>query len=116
MISVTKCFEFEAAHHLPDYDGPCKNVHGHTYRLEVEVSGGLVNGMVMDFSELKRTVQETVITTHDHADLNEIYIYPSAERMVDFIAGVLMEEMPGHIQLERIRLWETSSSYAEWRR
>ncbi|MDE7091463.1 MAG: 6-carboxytetrahydropterin synthase, partial [Bacteroidales bacterium] len=68
---MTKIFRFEMAHALPDYNGPCAHLHGHSYRLEVTLSTGAAEipteGMVMDFSQLKRMVEETIIAQVDHA-------------------------------------------------
>ena len=73
-IRLTKEFSFEAAHALDGYDGPCREIHGHSYRLFVTVKGHPSEdsrdpkyGMVMDFGILKRIVQEEVVSTFDHA-------------------------------------------------
>ncbi len=115
-ISVTKIFEFEAAHHLPNYDGACRNVHGHSYKLEVTVKGLLVKetGMVMDFSTLKEAVKEGIINKLDHINLNQEYDMPTAENMVFDIFSLLSQRMNSEaIKVDRVRLWETSTSYAE---
>jgi len=116
MITVTKVFEFEAAHHLPNYDGKCSKIHGHSYKLEVEVgrkNKSTYPTMILDFSVLKKIVKEKIIDRLDHSYLNDIFEYPTAEAMVNWIRTEL-----AHTELfvERIRLWETSTSYAEWRR
>jgi 6-pyruvoyltetrahydropterin/6-carboxytetrahydropterin synthase len=117
MISVTKTFEFEAAHKLEEYTGPCKHLHGHSYKLEVEVSGDINKwGFVMDFSVLKRIVNESIIAIYDHSYLNDHFETPTAEIMVDNFAYEIRKFMPYGIYLERVRLYETSSSYAEWRK
>jgi 6-pyruvoyltetrahydropterin/6-carboxytetrahydropterin synthase len=112
-ISVTKLFEFEAAHHLPNYDGACANLHGHTYKLEVEVIGhvALESGMVEDFSLLKKAVKELVIDKYDHCNLNDWFHMPTAENMVIEIFNILRKSYNGMVT--RVRLWETSTSYAE---
>ena len=120
MITVTKIFEFEAAHHLPDYLGSCRNLHGHSYKMEVEVSGYQKGkeplksypNMIVDFGDLKRVVYREVITKLDHSNLNEHFHYPTAEHMVQEIAVTLQE----FFVVERVRLWETSTSYAEWKK
>ena len=116
MLTVCKEFEFHAAHHLPCHDGKCKNVHGHGYVLEVEVAGGLREygpdtGMIIDFSDLKRIVNEEVIEKLDHKNLNDLFENPTAEVMVNWIAGVLSLSL----QVIRVRLYETRTSYAEWK-
>lgn len=74
MIRITKKFDFEAGHALFGYDGKCKNLHGHSYKLYVTVIGepinnphNVKNGMVIDFGDLKRIVQEQIIDAFDHA-------------------------------------------------
>ena len=74
VIRITKEFKFEMAHALKDYDGPCRNIHGHSYEMKVTVSGTPVDdknnpklGMVMDFGDLKKIVRETIIEVFDHA-------------------------------------------------
>jgi 6-pyruvoyltetrahydropterin/6-carboxytetrahydropterin synthase len=122
MISICKTFEFEAAHYLPKHEGLCKNLHGHSYRLEIEVSGEpVVNGdnpeygMVMDFGALKSIVKEAIIKFLDHTVLNDkLEIYPTAENLVQMIADRLKVEVFPNV-LYRVRLWETSTSWAEWK-
>ena len=117
MLTVTKIFEFEAAHYLPDYDGKCKDLHGHSYKLEVEVSNDkrVKKGypeMLVDFGDIKKIVNDHVIDVMDHKVLNTIFDYPTAEFMVKDIFITLSN----YFFVERVRLWETSTSYAEYRR
>ena len=74
MITITKIFHYEMAHALHRYDGACANIHGHSYRLEVTVTGAVITdtnhpkcGMIMDFGDLKQIVQTTVLDEFDHA-------------------------------------------------
>ena len=76
MIRITKIFNFETAHVLYNYDGKCKNMHGHSYKLFVTVKGAPIadsshpkNGMVVDFSDIKKIVQEEIISQWDHGVL-----------------------------------------------
>jgi 6-pyruvoyltetrahydropterin/6-carboxytetrahydropterin synthase len=116
-VSVTKLFEFEACHHLPNYDGDCRNMHGHSYKLEVEVGGHVdeFSGMVVDFKDLKEVVKVKVLDKYDHANLNDFFDMPTAENMVEEIAHQVSAEMliAGRRSVVRVRLWETSTSYAE---
>ena len=88
MIRITKKFDFEAGHALFGYDGKCKNLHGHSYKLYVTVIGepinnphNVKNGMVIDFGDLKRIVQEQIIEAFDHAMVfNELSPTNSAPR------------------------------------
>jgi 6-pyruvoyltetrahydropterin/6-carboxytetrahydropterin synthase len=112
-LSVTKRFTFEAAHHLPNYEGKCKNLHGHSYILEVTVSGSIDSnsGMVVDFSKLKKIIQEKIIDKYDHAYINDFLSLPTAENMIkDIISRI------GYIgvNLKKIKLYETEDSWAEW--
>lgn len=119
MVSVTKRFTFEAAHHLPYYDGLCHSLHGHSYLLEVTVSGetknyGCQQGMIIDFKELKRIIEYGIVSKYDHKDLNLYFENPTAEIMVESM-GKEIETLLGELQLESVKLWETSDSYAEYR-
>ena len=122
-VYVTKEFEFEAAHHLLNYEGACAKVHGHSYKLQVTVSGevytsGLLQAtdhMVIDFKELKKIVEERIIRTHDHADLNELYANPTAEYMVVSMYSEIYDALPKDVRIESVKLWETSTSFAEYR-
>lgn len=123
-VYVTKRFSFEAAHHLLGYNGACANVHGHSYKLEVTVSGDIdrfadhsfaSNCMVIDFKSLKEIVKKNIISTHDHADLNSLYDNPTAENMVISMFDVIEDNLPCDVKLESVKLWETEDSYAEYR-
>jgi 6-pyruvoyltetrahydropterin/6-carboxytetrahydropterin synthase len=116
-LTVTKIFTFDAAHRLPHHKGNCRNLHGHTYKLEVTVSGevkksGPATGMIIDFTMLKMYVQQKVLDLYDHRDLNICFENPTAEIMVEAIAASLLN-LP-EFKLEKVRLWETDTSYAEW--
>ena len=140
-IRITKEFSFEAAHMLKGYDGLCKNIHGHSYRLAVNVIGQTISdagspklGMVMDFGDLKRIVYENIINIYDHAlvvnesetDEKKVHLkggtgkliftpfQPTCENMVTDFARIIMEKLPAHLRLYSIRLYETANSYAEW--
>lgn len=119
-LSVCKEFVFDAAHRLPNYNGPCERLHGHQWKLEIEVSGEVSQdtGMVLDFVHLKKVVNMAIIDKLDHQYINDIYQNPTAENMViSFVEQ--MKELVGAgygLTLERIRLYETPTSFAEWRR
>jgi 6-pyruvoyltetrahydropterin/6-carboxytetrahydropterin synthase len=140
-IRITKQFHFEAAHALHNYDGKCRNLHGHSYKLLVTVRGEPICdtenpklGMVLDFGDLKKIVQKIIIDKYDHGvvfnkhfppkqDFTDKSLYgniiftpyqPTCENMVaDFALGI-KTHLPAHIELVSIRLFETASSYAEW--
>jgi 6-pyruvoyltetrahydropterin/6-carboxytetrahydropterin synthase len=141
-VRVTKIFTFDTAHALLNYDGPCKNIHGHTYRLSVTLkgipnqeTGHVKNGMVIDFTDLKKIVQQEIIQDWDHALLlNEtssmksafhtgfekvifLSFQPTCENLLIEIKNrlCLRLEQPEY-HLHSIRLEETPTSYAEWHR
>lgn len=116
---VTKIFEFEASHHLPNYVGACHNLHGHSYKLEVTVGGsvqteGEKSGMIIDFKDLKKIVKDEVIDRYDHSNLNDYFDNPTAELMVESIGYDIMKKLPREVFLVSCKLWETSTSYAEF--
>lgn len=122
-IRVTKRFEFEAAHWLPNHPGQCKYLHGHRYELEVTIEGKtsdieLDTGMLVDFGYLKKTVKQFIIDRFDHRSLNTVFKIPTAENVANYIFKELTRIMGsdvalGHLGLYSIKLWETSNSYAE---
>jgi 6-pyruvoyltetrahydropterin/6-carboxytetrahydropterin synthase len=118
MLTVTKIFEFEAAHYLPNYEGDCNRHHGHSYKLEVTVKGPFDSnqGMIVDFKGLKDIVKTSVIDHLDHQMLNDVIPNPTAEALIRWIKAQLsvMSGPYSEIKVVRIKLWETSSSYCEW--
>ena len=138
MIRITKKFDFEAGHALYGYDGKCKNLHGHTYRLQVEVTGelhatGPKAGMVMDYADLKDIVKRHVVDPMDHAFLydtgspRECRVATLLQELDSKVHGLPMrttaENISAHIfhvlqdqglPVSLIRLWETPTSYAEY--
>jgi 6-pyruvoyltetrahydropterin/6-carboxytetrahydropterin synthase len=140
-IRVTKEFRFEAAHALMGYDGPCKNVHGHSYELSVTVIGSPVSdsasaklGMVMDFGDLKKLIKKQIIDPFDHALLlnsavphkdlqksgepftNIVFVpyQPTSENFLLDFAKRIGELLPEGVKLHNMKLRETANSYAEW--
>lgn len=129
------------AHALYGYDGPCKNIHGHTYHLSVTLMGTPIMdssdvklGMVVDFGDLKAIVKDTILNTYDHAlVLNEDAPYsksevisnefekvilvpyqPTCENLLLSFVEKLKPLFPMNNQLISIRLEETPTSFAEW--
>lgn len=141
-IRITKQFSFETGHALYGYDGKCKNVHGHSYKLSVTVIGTPITdttnvkyGMVIDFSDLKKIVREEIVDLFDHAtvfnkntphvDLAEelknrghhvilVNYQPTSENMVIDFAKKIYDRLPNSIHLHSLKLQETESSFAEW--
>lgn len=113
-VTLTKIFTFDAAHHLNDYVGPCSRIHGHTYKLEVTIAGPVVPDMVMDFFDVKQLVEEKIISQIDHQYLNEVVPFnPTVENMALWIADTLEPLFASPVKLQKIRLWENQSAYAE---
>ena len=122
MITVTKIFMFEACHKLPHYEGACHNLHGHSYKLEVTVGGSIKRdtkdpkcGMIIDFKDLKNIVNEVAVDKYDHSYLNDFFENPTAEIMVQQIAEDIMNRLSADLYLVSCKLWETTTSYAEYR-
>lgn len=141
-IRITKQFTFETGHALYGYDGKCKNVHGHSYKLSVTVigtpitdSGNVKFGMVIDFTDLKKIVKEEIVDQFDHAtvfnqntphvelakelmqrDHHVILVdyQPTSENMVIDFAQKIKNRLPENIALFSLKLQETESSFAEW--
>lgn len=140
-IRITKEFRFEAAHALKGYDGPCRNVHGHSYELAVTVSGlpgrdsgSPKYGMVMDFGDLKCIIKSNIIDIFDHALIlhsllkeeniippgepftNVVYVdyQPTSENILLDMVVRIQGVLPKGIKLHHLVLRETATSYAEW--
>lgn len=111
-VSITKVFTFNSAHSLPGHPGNCKNIHGHTYHLEVTIRGPVNpdTGMVMDFYDLKNLVKENIIRKLDHCYLNDILpCVPTVENIAVWVSRALQDKLP----LYKVKLWETPSSCVE---
>ena len=108
---VTCTFTFEAAHHLAWHPGKCRNLHGHSYRLDVSVEAPLdANGVVLDFDTLQEVVHDQVIDRWAHRDLNEVLDNPTAE----LLAHRAWELLTGAgLDLAALRLWETGDSWVD---
>lgn len=146
-MRITRRLEFDAGHRIPDHASQCRHLHGHRYALEISLSGDIIqqdgsplNGMVMDFSEVKRLARERVVDQWDHAFL----AYRGDTQVADFLASlpghktVLLDVVPtaenlaieafrildaayrdhygNHLQLEQVRLYETPNCWADARR
>jgi 6-pyruvoyltetrahydropterin/6-carboxytetrahydropterin synthase len=107
-------FQFAAAHRLPRYDGPCFRLHGHNYRFFVGLTGDVdpKSGMIADFGEVKRIVQELVLSRVDHRNLNDTLENPTAENIARWIWETLEGKLPG---LCEVRLYEIPDSCVTYR-
>ena len=109
-VAITKVFTFDAAHQLPWHQGKCKNLHGHTYRLEVTVDGPITeDGVVADFADVGAVVKRTVIEKYDHQYLNDHFDNPTAELLAVSFFKLLEAE---GLDVKRITLWETPTCSA----
>ncbi|SEQ80082.1 6-carboxytetrahydropterin synthase QueD [Basfia succiniciproducens] len=141
MFKVSKEFSFDMAHILDGHDGKCQNLHGHTYKLQVEVmsaqlhQSGAKKGMVVDFSDLKTVVKKFILDPMDHAFIYDntsereckiarllveldsktfgIPVRTTAEEMSRFIFNRLKHDTG--LPVSAIRLWETPTSFCEYR-
>lgn len=105
---IVKEFTFDAAHNLINYKGKCADLHGHTYKLQVFISGPVKkNGLVWDFADLKSIVNDKVISFVDHKYLNDFIKQPSAENIAIWIWKQLKKHMP----LYEVRLWESPTNF-----
>ncbi len=118
-MTLSKDFKFDSAHNLVKYKGKCENLHGHTYRLKVTVTGNPDpdSGMIVDFTDIKRIVREKVIDRLDHAYLNDLIPQSTAENIVRWIWNELEKPLAGpNSRLTELTLWETESSSVTLRR
>ncbi|RLD27523.1 MAG: 6-carboxytetrahydropterin synthase QueD [Bacteroidetes bacterium] len=141
-IRITKQFSFETGHALYGYDGKCRNVHGHSYKLSVTVIGNPITdnsnvkfGMVIDFSDLKIIVKEEIVNVFDHAtvfnkntphvelarelekrghDVLLVNYQPTSEMMIIDFSEKIKKHLPKNIKLHSLKLQETDTSFAEW--
>lgn len=110
-FNVSKEFTFAAAHALTKYHGSCEQLHGHNYRLRVTITGPLnKDDLVIDFVELKKIVQATVIQQLDHTNLNDRFPNPTCE----LIAQWIFQELKPHIPITTVQLWETDTSFVTY--
>ena len=142
VIRLTKEFSFEAAHALEGYDGRCREIHGHSYRLFITIKGEPESdpdspkyGMVMDFGDLKHIVNEQIVNRLDHsfmmrrtpdaerlaAELGYRFdrviltdFQPTTENLLTDFAERLLGALPEDVELCKLRLHETATSFGEW--
>lgn len=136
MITVTKTVKFDAAHVLTNHQGLCKNLHGHTYRVDVSVTQADddAGDMVIDFKDLKSIATEIICARFDHAFIYNtqspgeceiaavvgkhgmrVVALPcrsTAENMAKMFYGQLKAHIPG---VSSVKVWETADSCAEYR-
>ena len=140
MLRATKTVRFDAAHILTNHQGLCKNLHGHTYRVDVTVEqqAGEPHDMVIDFKDLKHVCEEIVLNRFDHAfiydesspvekEIAEVLeknnmrtvalpFRSTAENLARHFYDLLAERMPSSSEIASVKVWETADSCAEYRR
>lgn len=138
-LRVNKLFKWEMAHVLDFHEGKCRNIHGHTYQLEVGIIGDVKalensadSGMIIDFTVLKNIVNDKVVGVLDHTlviweksewlqrceghtQLMLMPVQPTVENLLLWIVEQLQNSLPNNIGLCQVRLRETPTSWAEWR-
>jgi 6-pyruvoyltetrahydropterin/6-carboxytetrahydropterin synthase len=141
---ITRRLEFDAGHRIPNHNSQCKHLHGHRYAIEITLSGEVITaegasdqGMVMDFSDVKRIAMEQLVDAWDHAFLvyrgDRIVLdflqslpghktvvldaIPTAENLAliafDKLNGAYRDTYGNHLRLERVRIFETPNNWAE---
>ncbi|NTV11830.1 MAG: 6-carboxytetrahydropterin synthase QueD [Zoogloea sp.] len=143
-MRITRRLEFDAGHRIPDHASQCRHLHGHRYAIEITLSGAIikadgspVNGMVMDFSDVKAIAKEHLVDRWDHAFL----VYRGDTAVVDFLGSlpghktVVLDVIPtaenlaaeafrilasryhdtygNHLRLEQVRIFETPNCWAD---
>jgi 6-pyruvoyltetrahydropterin/6-carboxytetrahydropterin synthase len=143
-MQITRRLEFDAGHRIPNHSSQCKHLHGHRYAIEITLSGEIITaegvseqGMVMDFSDVKRIAKEQVVDAWDHAFL--VYrgdaavleflntmpghktvvldTIPTAENLAlvafNALNGAYRDTYGNHLRLERVRIYETPNNWAD---
>ena len=143
-MQITRRLEFDAGHRIPDHNSQCRHMHGHRYAIEITLSGDIIqsegqsmNGMIMDFSEIKALAKQHLVDVWDHAFL----AFRGDSAVATFLASlpdhktVLLDRVPtvenlaalafsqldpvylghygNHLHLERVRLYETPNCWAD---
>lgn len=146
-MQITRRLEFDAGHRIPNHNSQCKHLHGHRYAIEITLSGDIITtegvseqGMVMDFSDVKRIAKERVVDAWDHAFLAYrgdgvvldflntlpghktvvLDVVPTAENLAkvafDLLQDAYRDTFGNHLRLERVRLYETPNNWADYSR
>jgi 6-pyruvoyltetrahydropterin/6-carboxytetrahydropterin synthase len=110
---------FSAAHQLHGYAGNCEALHGHNWKVEVQVTGGKVNdiGIVIDFKELKR-LTKCILDRFDHGMLNEHEAFgnlnPSSELIARYVYREIARRLPDGVSMESVTVWESENAAATY--
>jgi len=122
-VIIGKQYTIHSAHYLPGHSD-CGRMHGHTYKIDVRVSGPmgpmqtLAGSMVIDFKALDKLVLPT-LRQYDHKCLNDYMKFPTCEVFAAELAREIVRDIgvfESEICLESVQVWETDNAYALWRR
>jgi 6-pyruvoyltetrahydropterin/6-carboxytetrahydropterin synthase len=120
MYYVTVIKHFSAAHHLRDYEGKCERMHGHNYKVQLQLKSPIVDrsGMVADFTVI-RQVLDKLLQRFDHQDLNQVKPFDKLNPTAENIAKLVYEEMnlkfnTRKVKVSTVTVWETDSSFATY--
>ena len=121
MYTLTTMVEFSSAHTFVGHSGPCKKMHGHNWKVEVEITGEKLDkiGMVVDFKEIRKAT-DLVVDELDHEFLNNLETFsednPTAENIARYIFTKLSEEFSNkNVKVNSIKLWETDKSAVSYK-
>jgi 6-pyruvoyltetrahydropterin/6-carboxytetrahydropterin synthase len=144
-MRVSKTVTFDAAHRITLHKGKCKNLHGHTYKMEVILEGGLVAedgasdlGMVVDFGEVNKILKEKIVEVYDHSTMiwkEDKLLYPiskklaeeegmniqimdfpsTAENMAVYFYYTIASALPKGVSLYEVKIWETPNAFASYK-
>ena len=107
---VTKEFSFDAAHRLKDVTGKCESLHGHTWKVQITIEGKInENGIVYDFTKMKKVLNEKIKSKLDHRFVNDIIEQPTAENIALWIYNEVKNILPN---ISKIRVYESPESFA----
>lgn len=145
MITISKTFEWDMGHRVTNHVSECKNLHGHRYKMIVEISGSMNSvrgasneGMIVDFADFKKSVESNVVTVMDHSFMfwendqlmrfiadqnktlkwNSVPFVPTAECIAQYCAEKIMNALKNDflgIELKSLQIYETPTSMAAWR-
>ena len=143
-MRITRRLEFDSGHRIPDHQSQCRHLHGHRYAIEITLQGDIIrqagsplNGMVMDFSDIKALAKQNLVDAWDHAFLvwrgdsdllsfleslpghktRVLEVVPTAENLAalafDLLDRVYRDSYGNHLRLEQVRLYETPNCWAD---
>lgn len=118
-MSVTVREKFDCAHRLTEYEGACARLHGHTYVVEVTVSGAQLaeNGLLIDFQELKGALRD-VLASVDHAYLNEVppfdSVSPTGENIAVWVSGEVSRRLPPSVRVSSVTVYESENAWVTY--